>query len=327
MSMPVPVYFDPSQFPEALEREFVECLKERRIDPKFHYLTPRQASRWLALHQTYSPSRHDSACGRMYEKIFEGVASDLPERPVQVIGLGSGGGTKDLMFLRAMQQRDFSLRYVPSDASPSLSLVSQQRITKALHDVAVRPLVADLLRAKDLNPFWADGAPEGERRFFSFLGMVPNLPPRQALERIRSWMRTGDEMIVSANLAPGTDYSAGCRAVLPQYDNPLTARWLGTVLEDLDLEPDSFTIRFGIEPSPDLEGLFRIFGKAKFRQDVTLEMAGQSFAWRAGSGIDLFYSNRFTPELMQSLLEHVGFNILARELVESEEEGVWRCEF
>ena len=51
----------------------------------------------------------------------------------------------------------------------------------------------------------------------------------------------------SANLAPGPDYAAGVRKILPLYDNPLTRDWLVTFLLDLGVEATDGELGFSIE--------------------------------------------------------------------------------
>ena len=56
--------------------------------------------------------------------------------------------------------------------------------------------------------------------------MMPNSEPDLILPRLAGVVRRQDIMLLSANLAPGPDYEAGVRRVLPLYDNGLTRDWL-----------------------------------------------------------------------------------------------------
>ena len=52
----VAVSIHPSQFPRAVEAALRDSLRARRMQHKFHYDTPKQALRWLRLHEALSPS-------------------------------------------------------------------------------------------------------------------------------------------------------------------------------------------------------------------------------------------------------------------------------
>jgi len=51
-----------SQFPDNVRRALLESLRTRQVNHKFHYDSVKQTQKWLALHQAYSPSRHDPDC-------------------------------------------------------------------------------------------------------------------------------------------------------------------------------------------------------------------------------------------------------------------------
>ena len=63
--------------------------------------------------------------------------------------------------------------------------------------------------------------------------MIPNFEPEQILPKLASLIRPNDFLLFSANLAPGKNYAAGVKKILPQYDNCLTRDWLMTFLIDL----------------------------------------------------------------------------------------------
>jgi L-histidine N-alpha-methyltransferase len=77
--------------------------------------------------------------------------------------------------------------------------------------------------------------------------MIPNFEPQIILPKLASLVRPKDFLLFSANLAPGNNYAAGVKKVLPQYDNPLTRDWLMTFLLDLGVERGDGKLRFKIE--------------------------------------------------------------------------------
>ena len=66
--------------------------------------------------------------------------------------------------------------------------------------------------------------------------MIPNFEPQVILPKLASLVRPADFLLFSANLAPGKNYAAGMKKILPQYDNAPTRDWLMTFLLDLGVE-------------------------------------------------------------------------------------------
>lgn len=321
--MTVPVFIHPSQFPEAVARQLADSLEKRRLRPKFHYVSYRQAQRWLELHQAYSPSRTSPGCRSMYDGIFSDAATELAGKAVQVVGLGCGGGSKDLQLIRALQGAGCGLRYVPCDVSHALVLTARQAVLENLPAPAIRPLVADLLEARDLSGFWNEGATPDEVRLFSFLGMIPNFEPSAILDILRSWLRPQDRLILGANLLPGEDEEDGLAEILPQYDNTPTRRWLMTALDDLDISSDRYFISFSVKASPDDPALKRIVAEAVFSESTEVAYEGKSHIFEPEDSFELFFSNRYRPALLEKHGQSHGFEFSRRHLLASGEEGVW----
>ncbi len=59
----------PDQLAAALRQGF----EQRSIDPKFHYLNPRQSQAWLALHKKYAPFAADAQGADVYDSAFNWV--------------------------------------------------------------------------------------------------------------------------------------------------------------------------------------------------------------------------------------------------------------
>ena len=98
------------------------------------------------------------------------------------------------------------------------------------------PFVCDLATADDLSAIPDSRITHHASRITTFFGMIPNFEPQIILPRLASLVRPKDFLLFSANLAPGNNYAAGVKKVLPQYDNPLTRDWLMTFLLDLGVE-------------------------------------------------------------------------------------------
>lgn len=306
------VLVDPSQFPDALRADLVTSLRTRQINHKFHYATYRQAEKWLAVHDAYSPARKDPDCKAVYDRAFAATAK-LPMN--EVIGLGCGGGQKDARLLAKLSRRN--VYYTPVDASLPLVLTARSNALEHLTEERVRPgVVCDLATATSL-------AFAGAPRLIMFFGMLPNFEPNEIIPRIGALLARGDYLLCSANLAPGTDYAKGVQEVLSQYENALTNDWLMTFLLDLGVETNAGTVEWKIEPS---SGLFRITAHFQFDATAQITYASHHFKFGPGDSVRLFFSYRYTPYLLEKMLAAQGLQTKNQWITRSGEEAVFLCQ-
>lgn len=325
----VAVHIHPSQFPAGVEAAFCESLRRRRVNHQFHYDTPKQAARWLRVHEAYSPARQDDSCLAAYEQAVTATAEAAlcGDGPVAVVGLGCGGGQKEAALLRALHARPSvrPLRYVPADVSPGLALVARAAAlaTGAVRAEEVAPLVLDLAATEDWREALEGVAPGRARRIVTFFGMLPNFTPNQVLPRLAALLAPGDLLLVSANLAPGPDYAAGVRQVLPLYDNAPTAEWLFAVLEGVGISADDGRIEFGVAACPEGSGLTRIEADFVFARAAVALYSGQEWPFAAGERFGLFFSYRHTPERVAALFAPLGLALGGQWLNAAGDEGVF----
>jgi uncharacterized SAM-dependent methyltransferase len=322
ISATIDVTVHPSQFPESLRNALLEGLRARRIAPKFHYQTYKQAQLWLALHRACSPAWLDPDCAAVYDRSFAAAASFMPGRRVCLIGLGCGGGYKEARLLRSLAASGHGLSYLPCDVSLALVLESALQALKACPGLPCRPLLCDLALAADLPAILDTFDDQGGRRILTFFGMIPNFEPDHILPKLAALARAGDLLLFSANLAPGSDYRAGAQHVLPGYDNPHTRAWLLALLYDLGLEPGDGAVDFSIETA---SGLHRIVADFRFSRERSLTVHDERFAFLAGDVVRLFFSYRYTADGIPPLLRGHQWEVLEQWVTTSGEEGVFLC--
>jgi hypothetical protein len=186
--------------------------------------------------------------------------------------------------------------------------------------------------------------------------MIPNFEPQIILPKLAALVRPKDFLLFSANLAPGQNYAAGVKKVLPQYDNPLTRDWLMTFLLDLGVERNDGKLHFKIETcrsrreealtekskvqspkskdnqrlltsAPTMEGveLKRIAAGFHFTRSRRIEVDNEIFAFHAGETFRLFFSYRYTPDRVRKVLARFGLEVCEPWVTGSEEEGVFLC--
>ncbi|HEX3890884.1 MAG TPA: L-histidine N(alpha)-methyltransferase, partial [Verrucomicrobiae bacterium] len=126
------VTIHPGQFPENVRRDLLESFRSGKINHKFHYDSVKQTQKWLALHQTYSPTRNDENVRAIYENSFEAVAAKIKSKSVRVIGLGCGGGQKDTRLLKLLKAAGKEIFYAPCDVSAAMVLTARQTALEIL---------------------------------------------------------------------------------------------------------------------------------------------------------------------------------------------------
>jgi uncharacterized SAM-dependent methyltransferase len=325
MSSAAQVAIHPSQFPHRVRRDLLDSLRTRQVNHKFHYDSVKQTQKWLALHQAFSPSRTDADCAATYDASFTGAARQLPARPIHLIGLGCGGGQKDNRLLNLLRQSGHPIAYTPSDVSLAMVLVARETALQTLPATHIHPLVCDLASADDLADTIDRQTNPTATRLITFFGMIPNFEPQQILPRLANLLRPDDTLLFSANLAPGADYAAGIRHILPLYDNPLTRDWLITFLLDLGIETSDGTLQFTIEDDPSGSGLKRVASYFHFTKARSISVESESFEFQPGDTIRLFFSYRHTPDRVRALLTRHKLPVLDQWITKSQEEGIFLC--
>jgi L-histidine Nalpha-methyltransferase len=322
MSLPVNVAIHPSQFPKRVRADLAESLRARSVNHKFHYDSVKQTQKWLALHQAHSPSRNDADCAAIYDAGFNAVAARNQSKAVHVIGLGCGGGQKDTRLLRLLKERGKEIFYTPCDVSTAMVLTAREAALAVVPPEQCFPLVCDLAGVDDLPAIFGTPNAQHATRLTTFFGMIPNFESEMILPKLASLLGAEDDLLFSANLAPGNDYAAGVKRILPQYDNALTRDWLLAFLFDLGVEPRDGELRFAVE---DVQDLKRIEARFHFKHSRTIGLEDERFEFRAGESIRLFFSYRYTPELARQVLAQHGLEVVEQWVTRSEEEGVFLC--
>jgi uncharacterized SAM-dependent methyltransferase len=312
------IAFHESQWPSQSRAAILACLRGRAFDPRFHYESPSQTAAWLALHESHSPARRDPAVARLYPDAIAGCLSRMPS-PACLVSLGCGAGNKDLDVLR----RSGAPAYAAIDASPGMVIGTLARIRAELPSVVARGLVADV-RAADAIASWArDTFPSEAPVLWLAFGIVPNIPAPEIPALLRAFARhPHDRILLGANLIPGKIPDAEMAAILPQYDNGPTRRWLALLPQSLGIPASPEEIRFEVLP-PQLGHPWRVEASLRIRNDCSLQLFGESIVLSAGERLSLFFSNRFSPQNIDSIAQTAGLRLATTTISPSTEEGVF----
>lgn len=328
MSALVRVAIHPTQFPDAIRRDLLRCLRRRQVKSKFHYESVRQVEKWLTLHEACSPFRTDAGVADIYELACAAAAERISGAGARVVGLGCGGGKKDSLLLKAVSLPSRRVVYYPCDSSLGMVLVAHQTAVGAGGVTASDcfPMVCDLEKAEDLPAILREESRltgEPVPTLFTFFGMVHNFEPGVILPRLAALLGPADHLLLSANLCPAVNYAEQMRRILRLYDNALTRDWLMCFLSDLDVQHGDGQLGFSIENAPGCTGLERVAGDFLFEEKRKIQFRPETVTFNPGDRIRLFFSTRFTPAHTSVLLSEHGLSIEGQWIAPGDEEGVF----
>jgi uncharacterized SAM-dependent methyltransferase len=154
--------------------------------------------------------------------------------------------------------------------------------------------------------------------------MIPNFAHRPFLTYLRRLMRPGDVLLISANLSP-LPYDESWAQILPQYNNPLAHAWFAGLLDSLGFPPTHSRMTVYAEPLRADGHIWQIQAETIFTAPVSVVLHGETFRFTPGERLHLFFSNRFTPQVMPSVLAEAGLSVVETFLLTSQEEGIYVC--
>jgi uncharacterized SAM-dependent methyltransferase len=322
--MAVTLTIHDSQYPDRVAEQLRRGLRTRKLPGKFLYDSPAQAQRWLAYHQAYSPSRTEPGLLALYQQAFQAALHALSPKALHYVSLGCGGGTKDALFLQQAVARCPSLLFTPMDTSVALVVETMRRVQSTIPGLTTAPLVVDLEVEPALTPWLSQHETTAYQRLLACFGMLPNFAYRTFLPYVRHLMRPGDLLLLSANLSPGL-YADAVPRILPQYDNPLAHAWYTGLLDSLGFAASQ--LRLAVHPKllrPDGH-IWQIRAEATMQQPVQLTLYDEVFPFAAGEALEVFFSTRFTPQVMPAVLAEAGLTLLQTLLFDSQEEAIYVC--
>lgn len=312
----------PSQHPARLEKELLEAFERGVLSAKFHYLSHRQAQRWLDVHRAHAPSAGSvRETAEAYKAAFAELAEELRGQPVQIVGLGCGGGQKDAWLAEALVQQGCTVRYLAVDAGLSMVLTSSERVVGAETLTVTRRLVADVENAHNIAEFAAYAGPEDEVQLWSAFNIIHNSQSRPLVEQLRRWMRPKDRLLLTANLIDAElQPDEAMRRLLPQYDNAETRHWLAAFFEDFDLpvRGEDLEFRVDLQTSPK-----RIHVSVVLAAEDTHHVVGNRIRFATRSPLEVFYSSRFEHAELEALLEACGLSVQSSYMTAKAAEGLW----
>lgn len=296
----------PDLDPEAMRAEIWSGLtsEPRRLSSRWFY-DHRGSELFEAITRLpeYYPTRTEQA-------LLESWAELWMERmrAVSLVELGAGSARKTRILLDAMTRGAAEATYLPLDVSSEFLECTASDLRGEYPRLTVRPLVGDLTRPLAL--------PDLPRPLaVAFLGgTLGNFTPDAAvdiLRNVRAVMRSGDALLLGADLRPGPGKSVD--ELEAAYDDAggVTAEFNRNILRALnrragtDFDPDAFEHRAFYEPT-----LGRIEMYLEARVPQTVRVPGQgAVRVEAGERVRTEISCKYDRPTLDALLTRAGLAV------------------
>ena len=262
------------------------------------YSHPSLGRLWKKVHLSCSPFLHRTELQRLYRLPAARIRKHFGRRSYSLLALGCADGTKESLLLKKLPKPTSLLAL---DANLSLA----RRATRRLPAFQKSAHRADLTSSLSLQFLSSRLSPHPT--LITLFGVLPNLNPLPLLRSIRRFMRKGDLLLFSTNLAPGQSAHTVALRILPQYDNPPTRNWLEAAILRYRPKLPKGHLEFGIFPDPNQKTLARIEAR-----------------WiNSNLPIVVFSSRRPTHPQVESWIQASGLRRLKRWIEPRGEEGVW----
>jgi uncharacterized SAM-dependent methyltransferase len=321
------IFHSSSRSPQKVLQKQISFLKKGIVDPSLHYHSPRQSEAWEKVFQAHCPVLRDKSFVAIYRQLFSRFSSSQT-KAFHLIGLGCGTGVKEQWIGRSMRRVGKDLRHFTAvDVSEELCRMSMKKLNP-LSRRNPQAWVMDLDGVGSLRK-WLDHENRSERRVYTFFGLVPNLASESVSKIWRALLRPGDQLLISANLAPvsesdESDLDQAVKRILPQYRNQETRRWLEILFREQGISKKWISpLRFEIENQ---KGLRSIVVRTDILRDFKWSMGTQALDMKKSQSLKVFQSRRWTPQAFEKWMVKSGLKIRESRITPNREEGVWWVE-
>ena len=314
--MGIPIHFHPSAYPESLRQDWLESHQRRVVPAHCLYESTGQAQRWLAYARAWAPIHRGRDYQQLYERAYGLAWQTIGNAPFDYVGYGCGDGLKDANFFGSMPSTGQLETLRLMDISASLLIEAYQR----LQSLKPEAWVVNLTSMSD-GLFQQSETPQ-RPLLLSCLGMLPTLGHRHLLPFLTGQLRSGDLLLLSANLSPSSN-PTGRKPILTQYDNEPAMQWYAGYLIELGLPRDGFSCRATTQDLEGVEGGFRIQVMAHLKKELSLSLSETRIDWAVDDSVDLFRSERWTSNGLRRLFQTHGLQCLEALESEDQEEGLY----
>ena len=289
---------------DQIAQEFMDALERHDLPEKFFYWFPLSIRAWINLCGDGAYRNYVRSHSVLQNHAAE-IVSMLPSEPIELISLGAGQGTKDILIMEHLQKQGKYLNYRPVDASQGLLEIACQSAKDK--NFACRGLKADLNNDSHLTEMQAifDEKPRLIMMLGNTLGAFDPLKFATKLDNI---MRPQDFLILDGELFNQTDTLAG-------YDNPINRQFAFGPLSSVGLsEPNDGRLHIQTDVDNRQAGLYRIRKHFQASRDLKIMLAGETVQIPSDTNIEMSWSYKYDRDALTGLITSSGMQLAAEYL-------------
>lgn len=273
--------------------DFVQSLKNRRLDERFFYWLPLSVRAWIALcsdgeYRNYIRSR--SLISNSADDIA-GFATDAAE----VVSLGSGQGDKDLFVLDSLKRSGTAPSYTPVDSSQALlEMACSTALTAGFETKGIKSDLLDPGMVASLT------ASRTGRRLLMMLGNTMGaFDPQRVAATVAAMLNPGELWLVDGELYSGKETMAG-------YDNPINRRFAWGPLNSIGLDESHGEIMFEDGSDSHGQSLHKVEKYFIARTGLAMSVGGEELKMEEGEKISMNHSIKYTHDSFIGILAANG---------------------
>ncbi|MFA5134454.1 MAG: L-histidine N(alpha)-methyltransferase [Patescibacteria group bacterium] len=303
------VYVNIRESNDQLQREFLECLKNREIISKFSYWGEEPTQAWLRFCRAAEYKTYPQGVS-LLRKVSADIADRVGASRVNYISLGVGNGEKDAILLQWLYKTSRLIRYYPIDISTDMIKAGLNHVFAHFRNLPTTAFVTDF---KILDEIAQAETFRRDRNFFSLLGnTMGNFNQVSLLNILRHSLDRNDYLLVgvSTRRERSQETKADVNRIIRSYSNKASKEFAYSPLKKAGIKKSDGVVDVEFNRDPLYPRLNRVDLFFCFRKNKTAHYCGQEIVYRKGERILLYFSEKYYPDDLTFLFQDNGFRIV-----------------
>lgn len=246
------------------------------------------------------------------EQLAQLICADN-NKPLEIIELGAGDGTKTAKLLAHLQQIDCDIHYYPVDISANALQILTQHYQNILPELKVSCMCGDYIA--QVHELSQSNHPKVILFLGSNIGNLTDEKAHQFMLELSKQLNKGDKIVLGVDLIKSKDI------VLPAYDDAkgITSDFNINLLCRINKELGANFDCEAFEHCPEYdeqEGIARSFVKALKEQEIDID--GEHFHIAAGEKIQTECSRKYNDVILNQIIADTGLSIENKILDDNE---------
>ncbi|MDD5040151.1 MAG: L-histidine N(alpha)-methyltransferase [Patescibacteria group bacterium] len=303
------VYVNIRESNDQLQREFLDCLKNREIVSKFSYWGEEPTQSWLKFCLASEYKTYPQGVS-LLKQAGADVAKHVGGPKLNYISLGIGNGEKDGIILRHLYRYSRKISYYPIDISTDMIKAGLNYVFSHFHNIPTTAFVTDF---KILDEIVRSQTFRKDRNFFSLLGnTMGNFNQVYLLNILRKSLDHNDFILIGVSIRKerSRETKEDIRKIIRSYSNRASKDFAYSPLKKAGIRKSDGAIDVEFNRDPHYPRLNRVDLYFRFRRNATAHYAGQDIVYKRGERILLYFSEKYYPDDLKFLLNDNGFRII-----------------